>query len=61
MAVYRKAARDKVVVRSYGGAGWLAAPLDLERYAARDGETANMMLSVFTFDCACRWHAGRHP
>jgi hypothetical protein len=54
LAVYRKAARDKVVVRSYGGAGWLGRSfLDFDALAmplSDDGETANMVLSVFTFD-----------
>lgn len=53
-AVYRKAARDKVVVRSYGGAGWLGRSFhDFDALAmplSDDGETANMVLSVFTFD-----------
>jgi hypothetical protein len=53
-AVYRRAARDKVIVRSYGGAGWLGQSfLDFDALAmplSDDGETANMVLSVFTFD-----------
>jgi hypothetical protein len=53
-AIYRKAARDKTVVRSYGGAGWLGrAFLDFDALAmplSDDGETANMVMSVFTFD-----------
>jgi hypothetical protein len=55
-AVYRKAARDKVVVRSYGGAGWLDQSfLDFDALAmplSDDGKTANMVMSVFTFDSA---------
>ena len=55
-AVYRKAARDKIVVRSYGGAGWLGQSfLDFDALAmplSDDGETANMVMSIFTFDSA---------
>lgn len=55
-AVYRKAARDRTIVRSYGGAGWLGRSfLDFDALAmplSDDGETANMVMSVFTFDAA---------
>jgi hypothetical protein len=54
LAVYRKAAREKVIVRSYGGGGWLGRSfLDFDALAmplSDDGETANMVMSVFTFD-----------
>ncbi len=54
LSVHRKAARDKVIVRAYGGAGWLGHSfLDFDAIflpLSDDGETANMLLSAFTFD-----------
>jgi len=54
LAVHRKAAQDQVVVRAYGGAGWLGrAFLDFDSLflpLSDDGVTANMVLSAFTFD-----------
>jgi hypothetical protein len=56
MAVHRKAAQDQVVVRAYGGAGWLGRSfLDFDALflpLSDDGVTANMVLSAFTFDIA---------
>lgn len=56
LAVHRKSARDRVVVRSRGGAGWLGRSfLDFDSLylpLSEDGETANMILSGFTFDQA---------
>ena len=56
LAVHRKCARDKVVLRSHGGAGWLGRSfLDFDALylpLSEDGETANMILSGFTFDQA---------
>lgn len=54
LAVHRKAARDHVPVRAHGAAAWLADGYDhfesLYLPLSDDGETANMILSVFTFD-----------
>ena len=54
IATHRKAAADKVAVRSFGGAGWLGRSfLDFDALflpLSDDGETANMILSAFTFD-----------
>ncbi len=48
LAVHRKAARDRVVLRSFGGAGWLGRSfLDFDALylpLSDDGVTANMML-----------------
>ena len=56
IATHRKAARDRIAVRAYGGAGWLGRSfLDFDALAmplSDDGETANMVMSVFTFDFA---------
>lgn len=56
LAVHRKCARDQVVLRSYGGAGWLGRSfLDFDTLylpLSDDGVTANMILSAFTFDQA---------
>jgi len=56
IATHRKTARDKVVVRAYGGAGWLGRSfLDFDAIylpLADDGENVNMILSAFTFDAA---------
>ncbi|MGH6871948.1 MAG: PAS domain-containing protein [Rhizomicrobium sp.] len=55
-AVHRKCARDRVVLRSHGGAGWLGRSfLDFDTIylpLSEDGETVNMILSAFTFDQA---------
>ncbi|HEY2069603.1 MAG TPA: PAS domain-containing protein [Rhizomicrobium sp.] len=56
LAVHRKCARDQVVLRSHGGAGWLERSfLDFDALympLSDDGVTANMILSAFTFDQA---------
>jgi hypothetical protein len=56
IAVHRKAAQDQVVVRAYGGAGWLGRSfLDFDALflpLSDDGIAANMILSAFTFDVA---------
>ena len=56
IAVHRKAALDKIVVRAFGGAGWLGRSfLDFDALylpLSDDGQTANMVLSAFTFDAA---------
>ncbi|MCF8469337.1 MAG: PAS domain-containing protein [Parvibaculum sp.] len=55
-AIHRKAARDHVAMRAYGGAAWLADGFDyfdaLFLPLSDDGKTANMILSAFTFDYA---------
>ena len=54
LATHRKAARDRVVVRAHGGAGWLGRSfLDFDAIylpLSDDGEHVNMILSAFTFD-----------
>jgi hypothetical protein len=56
LAVHRKTARDGVVLRSYGGAGWLGRSfLDFDAIylpLSDDGTSVNMILSAFTFDQA---------
>jgi hypothetical protein len=56
LAVHRKCARDRVVLRSHGGAGWLGRSfLDFDALylpLSDDGVRANMILSAFTFDQA---------
>jgi hypothetical protein len=56
LAVHRKCARDRVVLRSFGGAGWLGRSfMDFDALflpLSDDGQTANMILSAFTFDQA---------
>ncbi|HTQ14536.1 MAG TPA: PAS domain-containing protein [Rhizomicrobium sp.] len=56
VAVHRKCARDQVVLRSFGGAGWLGRSfLDFDSLylpLSEDGVTVNMILSCFTFDQA---------
>ncbi|MDP1626232.1 PAS domain-containing protein [Parvibaculum sp.] len=53
-AIHRKAARDRVPMRAHGEAAWLAEGYDyfdsLYLPLSDDGETVNMILSVFTFD-----------
>lgn len=52
--IHRKSARDKLVIRSHGGAGWLGRSfLDFDALylpLSDDGQTVNMILSAFTFD-----------
>lgn len=54
IATHRKTARDKVVVRAFGGAGWLGRSfLDFDAIylpLSDDGVNVNMILSAFTFD-----------
>ena len=56
IATHRKAARDQVAVRSYGGAGWLGRSfMDFDALflpLSDDGVATNMILSAFTFDLA---------
>jgi hypothetical protein len=56
LAVHRKCARDAVVLRSHGGAGWLGRSfLDFDAIylpLSDDGTNVNMILSAFTFDQA---------
>lgn len=56
IATHRKAARDKIAVRSHGGAGWLGRSfMDFDALflpLSDDGEHVNMILSAFTFDLA---------
>jgi hypothetical protein len=56
LAIHRKTARDKVIMRSYGGAGWLGRDyLEFDSIylpLSDDGEFVNMILSAFTFDAA---------
>jgi hypothetical protein len=56
ISTHRKAARDQIAVRSYGGAGWLGRSfMDFDALflpLSDDGVTANMILSAFTFDLA---------
>ena len=56
LAVHRKAAKDQVAVRAYGGAGWIGRSfLDFDALflpLSNDGVTVDMILSAFTFDLA---------
>jgi hypothetical protein len=56
IATHRKAARDQIVVRCYGGAGWIGRSfMDFDALflpLSDDGVTTNMILSAFTFDVA---------
>jgi hypothetical protein len=56
IATHKKTARDRVVVRAHGGAGWLGRSfLDFDAIylpLSDDGESVNMILSAFTFDAA---------
>jgi len=53
-AIFRKCARDKVVVRAYGDAGWIGDGFEdfdcICLPLSEDGETVNMILHAFTFD-----------
>jgi hypothetical protein len=54
LAVYRKVARDRVVLRTFGNAGWLGQDfLEFDQLflpLSEDGVRANMVMSAFTFD-----------
>jgi hypothetical protein len=56
IAIHRKTARDRVIMRSYGGAGWLGRDyLEFDSIylpLSDDGVFVNMILSAFTFDAA---------
>ena len=56
IATHKKTARDRVVVRAHGGAGWLGRSfLDFDAIylpLSDDGVNVNMILSAFTFDAA---------
>ncbi len=53
-AMFRKCARDRVIVRSYGESGWIGRgfePFDcICLPLSDDGETVNMILHAFVFD-----------
>ena len=61
-AVYRKSARDKIVVRAEGKANWITdwkeETRDFPHFdslylpLSDDGETCNILMAVFTFDYA---------
>lgn len=65
IAVHRKAAEDRLPVRAHGGAGWLGRSfLDFDALflpLSDDGQTANMILSAFTFDLAKLLQARADP
>jgi hypothetical protein len=54
LAIYRKVARDRLVMRCFGGAGWLGRGyLDFDALflpLSDDGERVNIILCAFTFD-----------
>jgi hypothetical protein len=54
LAVYRKVARDRVVLRTFGDIGWLGHDfLEFDQLfvpLSDDGSAVNMVLSAFTFD-----------
>jgi hypothetical protein len=54
LAVYRKVARERVVLRTFGKAGWLRQDfLEFDQLflpLSNDGMRANMVMSAFTFD-----------
>jgi hypothetical protein len=54
LAIYRKVARDRIVMRCSGGAGWLGRGyLDFDALflpLSDDGEHVNIILCAFTFD-----------
>jgi hypothetical protein len=54
LAVYRKVARDRVVLRTFGNAGWLGQDfLEFDQLflpLSEDGVHANIVMSAFTFD-----------
>jgi hypothetical protein len=56
IATHRKAARDQIAVRCYGGAGWIGRSfMDFDALflpLSDDGVATNMILSAFTFDVA---------
>ena len=54
LAVYRKVARDRVALRTFGTAGWLGKDFiefdQLLLPLSEDGAIVNMVISAFTFD-----------
>jgi hypothetical protein len=54
LAMFRKCARDKVIVRSWGSAGWLEGGFEdfdcIVLPLSDDGENVNMILHAFVFD-----------
>jgi hypothetical protein len=53
-AMFRKCARDRVIVRSFGGAGWVGRGFEefdcICLPLSDDGEHVNMILHAFVFD-----------
>lgn len=53
-AIFRKCARDKVVIRAYGDAGWIGDGFEsfdcICLPLSDDGERVNMLLHAFVFD-----------
>jgi hypothetical protein len=53
-AMFRKCARDRCIVRSFGNAGWIGKGFEefdcLSLPLSDDGESANMILHAFVFD-----------
>jgi hypothetical protein len=53
-SIFRKCARDRVIVRSFGGAGWIARGYEefdsICLPLSDDGENVNMILHAFVFD-----------
>ncbi|HEY2034603.1 MAG TPA: PAS domain-containing protein [Rhizomicrobium sp.] len=53
-AMFRKCARDRCIVRSFGNAGWLGRGFEefdcLSLPLSDDGESVNMILHAFVFD-----------
>ena len=53
-AMFRKCARDRCTVRSFGNAGWIGKGFEefdcLSLPLSDDGETVNMILHAFVFD-----------
>lgn len=53
-AIFRKCARDRVVVRAYGDAGWIGEGFEsfdcICLPLSEDGEHVNMLLHAFVFD-----------
>lgn len=54
LAMFRKCARDKAIVRSWGSAGWLAGGFEdfdcIVLPLSDDGENVNQILHAFVFD-----------
>lgn len=54
LAMFRKCARDRVIVRSWGSAGWMEGGFEdfdcIVLPLSDDGETVNQILHAFVFD-----------